>query len=184
MKEFVETLIGRLEECKKIEKCNLYSGIEEGFGYGHCSDAFEDGQTLGAFNAYSSMLDFIKELAEEFDGEELQKSQKIYNYIKQEINPYGKPFDGTVYEFGLKAMKYIENLHTGEYKEGWIPCSQRLPNCEKEFLVTLRDGDVKVARYEKEENIWVDIIEGYFEYPVVAWCELPEPYKKGSETDE
>lgn len=66
MKEFVEKLIGRLEECKKIEKCNLYSGIEEGFGYSHCSDAFEDGQTLGAFNAYSSMLDFIKELAEEY----------------------------------------------------------------------------------------------------------------------
>jgi hypothetical protein len=135
MKEFVETLIGRLEECKKIEKCNLYSGIEEGFGYGHCSDAFEDGQTLGAFNAYSSMLDFIKELAE-------------------------------------------------EYNNGWISCNQRLPNCEKEFLVTLRDGEVAVARYEKEENIWVDIIEGYFEYPVVAWCELPEPYKKGCETDE
>jgi hypothetical protein len=135
MKEFVETLIGRLEECKKIEKCNLYSGIEEGFGYGHCSDAFEDGQTLGAFNAYSSMLDFIKELAE-------------------------------------------------EYNNGLISCNQRLPNCEKEFLVTLRDGEVAVARYEKEENIWVDIIEGYFEYPVVAWCELPEPYKKGSETDE
>jgi hypothetical protein len=77
MKEFVETLIGRLEECKKIEKCNLYSGIEEGFGYSHCSDAFEDGQTLGAFNAYSSMLDFIKELAEEYNNGWISCSERL-----------------------------------------------------------------------------------------------------------
>lgn len=77
MKEFVEKLIGRLEECKKKEKCNLYSGIEEGFGYSHCSDAFEDGQTLGAFNAYSSMLDFIKELAEEYNNGWIPVSERF-----------------------------------------------------------------------------------------------------------
>ena len=83
MKEFVEKLIGRLEECKKIEKCNLYSGIEEGFGYSHCSDAFEDGQTLGAFNAYSSMLDFIKELAEEYKPK--TNAGKIRNMSDEEL---------------------------------------------------------------------------------------------------
>lgn len=36
-------------------------------------------------------------------------AEKISNYIKSEINPYGKPFEGTVYEFGLKLMKYLEN---------------------------------------------------------------------------
>lgn len=37
-------------------------------------------------------------------------AEKISNYIKSEINPYGKPFEGTAYEFGLKLMKYIENV--------------------------------------------------------------------------
>lgn len=34
----------------------------------------------------------------------------IYRYIKTEINPCGKPFDGSAYEFGLKVMGYIENM--------------------------------------------------------------------------
>lgn len=40
----------------------------------------------------------------------LIETEKISNYIKNEINPYGKPFEGTAYEFGLKLMKYIENV--------------------------------------------------------------------------
>lgn len=36
-------------------------------------------------------------------------AEKISNYIKSEINPYGNPFEGNAYEFGLKLMKYLEN---------------------------------------------------------------------------
>lgn len=36
-------------------------------------------------------------------------ADKISNYIKSEINPYGKPFKGNAYEFGLKLIKYLEN---------------------------------------------------------------------------
>lgn len=39
----------------------------------------------------------------------LMDAEKISNYIKSEINPYGKPFKGNAYEFGLKLMKYLEN---------------------------------------------------------------------------
>ena len=35
---------------------------------------------------------------------------KIYDYIKRTINPYGRPFEGTVYELGLKIMDFIENI--------------------------------------------------------------------------
>lgn len=34
----------------------------------------------------------------------------IFRYIKAEINPYGKPFEGSAYELGLKVMRYIENM--------------------------------------------------------------------------
>lgn len=43
--------------------------------------------------------------------------QKIYDYIKAQINPYGKPFDGTAYEFGLKIMDYIKNSSCDEEVE-------------------------------------------------------------------
>lgn len=39
----------------------------------------------------------------------LIETEKISNYIKNEINPYGNPFEGNAYEFGLKLMKYLEN---------------------------------------------------------------------------
>lgn len=39
----------------------------------------------------------------------LINAEIISDYIKREINPYGRPFKGTVYEFGLKLMKYLEN---------------------------------------------------------------------------
>ena len=37
---------------------------------------------------------------------------QISRYIKTQINPYGKPFEGSLYEFGLKVMEYIENMET------------------------------------------------------------------------
>lgn len=101
MKEFVEKLIGRLEECKKIEKCNLYSGIEEGFGYSHCSDAFEDGQTLGAFNAYSDILYFIKELAEEYKSK--TNAGKIRNMSDEELADFLEEFEV------CDVCKYLDN---------------------------------------------------------------------------
>lgn len=66
----------------------------------------------------------------------MSDKRKIYNYIKRTINPYGRPFEGTAYEFGLKIMDYIENMDN-EKENGWIPVSERLPEDERECLVTL-----------------------------------------------
>ena len=36
--------------------------------------------------------------------------KRILDYIKGEINPYGKPFEGTSYELGLNIMRYIDAM--------------------------------------------------------------------------
>ena len=41
---------------------------------------------------------------------DLISRKKICDYIKGKINPYGKPFEGTAYELGLKIMKYIDAM--------------------------------------------------------------------------
>ena len=41
---------------------------------------------------------------------DLISRKKILDYIKGEINPYGKPFEGTAYELGLKIMRYIDAM--------------------------------------------------------------------------
>lgn len=43
---------------------------------------------------------------------DLISRSKIRNYIKTQINPYGKPFEGTPYELGLKIMKYIDSMQS------------------------------------------------------------------------
>ena len=41
---------------------------------------------------------------------DLISRKKICDYIKGEINPYGKPFEGTAYELGLKIMRYVDAM--------------------------------------------------------------------------
>lgn len=41
---------------------------------------------------------------------DLISREKIHDYIKGQINPYGKPFEGTAYELGLKIMRYIDAM--------------------------------------------------------------------------
>ena len=36
----------------------------------------------------------------------MSDKREIYDYIKRAINPYGRPFEGTAYEFGLKIMDF------------------------------------------------------------------------------
>lgn len=128
----------------------------------------------------------------------MSDKSKIYDYIKRTINPYGKPFEGTAYELGLKIMDYIENMDD-EKENGWIPVSERLPEDEKEYLVTLEkvygtpEKLYGIASYLKfgDAGYWNENKYGYLEwdrysdghggtkmYKVIAWMPLPEPYKE------
>lgn len=128
----------------------------------------------------------------------MSNKRKIYNYIKRTINPYGKPFEGTAYELGLKIMDYIENMDD-EKENGWIPVSERMPEDERECLVTLEkiygtpETLFGIANYLKfgDAGYWNERKYGYLEwdkysdghggtkmYKVIAWMPLPEPYKE------
>lgn len=61
---------------------------------------------------------------------------EIYNYIKREINPYGKPFKGSVTKFGVKIMDYIENMSNDT---DWIPASKELPPNASPVLCRVKD---------------------------------------------
>lgn len=75
-------------------------------------------------------------------------------------------------------------------KEGWIPTSRKLPPPKeyvgkvcKYYLVQDEYGDMMVARYDGKG--WQQMYDfGYIEDAVVAYMELPEPYKAESEDKE
>lgn len=133
----------------------------------------------------------------------MSDKRKIYDYIKRTINPYGRPFEGTAYELGLKIMDYIENMDD-EKENGWIPVSERLPEfkkidvlgspdiykTEKVFVQTKR-GEMFVAWCHKtvytskifsDEYLWYTHGTGGRKMrvmsKVIAWQPLPESYKE------
>lgn len=104
----------------------------------------------------------------------MSDKRKIYDYIKRTINPYGRPFEGTAYELGLKIMDYIENMDD-EKENGWIPVNERLPEDDTTVLVSCktRSGTTFVRAGYCIYGSWHLNCEG-----VTAWRPLPEPYKE------
>ena len=112
---------------------------------------------------------------------------EIYDYIKREINPYGRPFKGTAFEFGVKIMDYIKNMSD---KSGWIPVSERLPEKDGRYLVTFKYGiKVCMVGYGSCKRTvlgypighgWYSLEEAqyYAKDGIIAWMPLPEPYKE------
>lgn len=114
----------------------------------------------------------------------MSDKRKIYDYIKRTINPYGRPFEGTAYEFGLKIMDYIENMDD-EKENDWIPVSERLSEIKKNYaecyLVT--DGRFCWMTYWTPEKEWIladcTNCKNKIDWTgIVAWRPLPEPYKE------
>lgn len=124
----------------------------------------------------------------------MSDKRKIYDYIKMTINPYGRPFDGTAYEFGLKIMDFIENID-GEKENGWIPVSD-MPNCCgypvlltvennfgkrevcKAFTNYMKEG--KQLFYTNEKEFCAELTSSKLSeaWKPIAWMHLPEPYKE------
>ena len=68
---------------------------------------------------------------------------------------------------------------------GWIPCSTALPKQDGDYLVTKKSFgwncteyiEADIARYEKKDG-W------YKADTVLAWCELPTPYREGGQDEQ
>ena len=156
----------------------------------------------------------------------------IKNYIQTQINPYGEPFKGTAYEFGIKLLDYLNNKDAdydvekvveelknekefwndatcnkeiGKQKarsyayaieivqsngflkttlknnNGWIPCSERLPEDGTRVIACFKHGLVTELKYKS-----AGIFEGINEYVaevIDAWQPLPEPYEEETEDE-
>lgn len=101
------------------------------------------------------------------------------NYID---NLKQKPQWCPLVEKQVKGIKFVER------NNGWIPCSERLPNekerlesyCRNvwgsEFIVMIEGANRPTTLYIKmNEDIWFDDNHDY--YNVIAWQPLPEPYE-------
>lgn len=88
----------------------------------------------------------------------------------------------------VSIMMTIEEQPTVDAVPHWIPCSERMPNDDKDYLVT--DGEsMAVGYYRTDAKAWDNVNFGWLEHreetcglkPVVAWMPLPKPYEGDKE---
>lgn len=83
-----------------------------------------------------------------------------------------------------KAMQDLIDIQPTACENGWIPCSEALPDTGNygyiEAIVTIKGAiESTCLTYHKEGNQWMD--ENGEVYQVVAWKPLPDAYKPKGE---
>ena len=88
----------------------------------------------------------------------------------------------TQYKHGLPGSALdivntlLNDLEQDEKENGWILCSERLPENGTNVIASFSSGTVTELRYVAN-----GIFHGIYEYStkvIVAWRPLPEPYKE------
>lgn len=83
---------------------------------------------------------------------------------------------GAFYEDEQVILKErIKQLPSVQPEPKWIPCSERLPEGNGQFLISTRNWIVYVAKYAFGK--W----QGFFNKNCIAWMPLPEPYREDGE---
>lgn len=68
----------------------------------------------------------------------------------------------------------VTDTNVGE----WIPCSERLPENNGNYMTCDEKGNIHIFWYDDCQKCPFNISEYHTRYyPVVAWMPLPEPYK-------
>lgn len=88
---------------------------------------------------------------------------------------------GTVQEEISEAIPQIDLREM----DRWIPVSQQLPNDQSVVFVTLKENLLYTSRVEiafySDKKFYTSFNGGLAEIGVLAWMELPKPYKGGKE---
>lgn len=151
MKEFVEKLIDRLEEYKYS---HLVERDKERLEHCTENERAEHCEGIDCFwCVWDKATEIVNQLAEEYKEKDCSKCSR--------------------------RSWYQKGYADAERNNGWIPCSERLPSKEGEYLT--------FVEYDDDEFIAIDefLCEGILKewnctpnYRVIAWMELPEKYKE------
>ena len=76
----------------------------------------------------------------------------------------------------LRKVEEIVNQLAEEQNNGWIACSERLPECDGGYICTTTDVEETLELiYSTWDSTWMDEFDSI--YDVIAWQPLPAPYQ-------
>ena len=112
--------------------------------------------------------------------EERELSYADFSRYVEEISPCLDDEYDDFFHRGLERASRLVKEVAEEYKDGWIPCNERLPEESGMYIVTCKDEKlihVSFVQYQKTTNSWN--LRGKRAYwRVIAWQPLPEPFKE------
>jgi len=150
MKEFIEKLIGRLEE-----KFKYNSEQAEIWRNGSDKDAYFRGQKdlyMDRANTYGEVMRIVNQLAEEY------KTEHIVGLCNQ---------------FCDKADEILQKNNNG-----WILCSERLPEESLNSVIGWDEYRNRCCFVQYIGGRWV-LGNDIDSVKIIAWQPLPEPWKAG-----
>ena len=95
-------------------------------------------------------------------------------------------FDDAIEIVKQEAEKFVPDTNVGN--NGWIPCSEKLPELRQDVLVTVKYTGfmgmhgywIQTGHMEAENDWWGNCAGG----EVIAWQPLPQPYQPKGDYDE
>ena len=134
---------------------------------------YDSSSIIGEKNVWGKAIEIVKQEAEKY--EEYYKDCEdceAYNKEKHHCPKFCKVIKETV--------KEIEDNHNG-----WIPCSEQLPDYGKRVLLQDFGGNITLEKCEKKNRIkgftdgnWWASANNY-----IAWQPLPKPYQPKGERE-
>lgn len=115
----------------------------------------------------------MKEFIEKLIGRLEEEKQRLRN-LKNDCVALSDHEVIAIEEGAYNFCKNIVNELAEEYKGGWIPCSERLPEANQKVLTCDKDGWISVNVNMPYIGVRNDFECGYY----VAWQPLPQPYKE------
>ena len=139
------------------------------------------------------MKEFINKLIGRLEKQAEQYRNRGFEYEKHRYSAMADKYYAKECSY-LHSIEIVNEL-AEEYKGGWIPCSERLPNGSelwldkditdaepRQFIVMVKGADEPTTGYYTS-NGWVQDVynkdnkNGYAN-EIVAWRFFPEPYKE------
>ena len=190
MNEFIEKLIGRLEEQKSKYQYLADSSNFDGW-------AQEEKKYLAKEEMCEEIIEIVNQLAEEYKLKTNANMQEVIDNL--EVYTVGRLNTSKVDISVLQLQRYINRLKqiAEEYNNGWINADVESPTENGKYIVYYRkwtDGnylpkfdetEIRILRYRN--NDWVFPTYGDTEAEkdihreVLAWQPLPAPYQPKGE---
>lgn len=122
----------------------------------------------------------------------LKHNQDVYSH-----NFHDDPIDKYTTAIIATDIDSLVNLPSTQPEERWIPCSERMPDANGMYLVTMMEkakaedlgfdlDEIEVCKMRYSCNVGWQIprhipkwINDVITDEVIAWMPLPEPYKEG-----